>query len=176
MSPARQKYVQRNRKLLPFAFIAMLLAGGAGAASGLILEDSITGTTGNNTIAVSQALAITAIETSGGDSSFGVIDDNGLNFAAHYQANNGDKLTLAVNLTNQANTPIYYLLTITNPNPELTLAVEGSGNPVVMAGENTWASVQAANETSTLTITIIIANSAASGLYELAYEIEPVEV
>jgi len=75
---------------------------GAGAATGLVLKDQIDGTT---TIAVSQAILIDSAPEapsstySDHDEFLGTANDDGTQWAAHFEANNGDELSCSCPLS-----------------------------------------------------------------------------
>ncbi len=102
-----------GKKLPAWLLLAALVVVGAGAATGLVLKDQINGTT---TIAVSQAIRV-AYVTGGGDADefLGTVDDDGMAWAAHFEANNGDVLYLEVGMTNYGREEIATLTTCSVP-------------------------------------------------------------
>ncbi len=102
-----------GKKLPAWLLLAALVVVGAGAATGLVLKDQINGTT---TIAVSQAIRVTDV-TGGGDADefLGTVDDDGMAWAAHFEANNGDVLELSVWITNFGGQDIATLTTCSVP-------------------------------------------------------------
>ena len=111
MSPIQANFF--GKKLPAWLLLAALVVVGAGAATGLVLKDQINGTT---TIAVSQAIRVTDV-TAGGDYDefLGTVDDDGMSWAAHFEANNGDVLELYVDITNYGSQNIATLTTCSVP-------------------------------------------------------------
>ena len=91
-----------GKKLPAWMLLTALIVVGAGAATGLVLKDQIDGTT---TIAVSQAIRVgtpTNGIASDADEFLGTVDDDGMAWAAHFEANNGDIVVIDLPVYNYA--------------------------------------------------------------------------
>ena len=167
-----------GKKLPAWLLLAALVVVGAGAATGLVLKDQINGTT---TIAVSQALAVTAVTSGGGDEDefLATIDDDGMAWAAHFEANNGDTLELEVTVYNYGGSDdIVALLTMDVPDG-ITVNIEGdddAGDNVVQVAHHQWKFVVDNTDDNTLDITLAIEEAQATGFYEISSTIVPLNV
>lgn len=170
------------------AVVTLLLAVGAGAATGLILEDSVEGISGNSSFGISQSLAVTNVTAMGDSDGFiATIDDDQVSFAAHMQVNNGDRSGMSVEITNLGNIDditfrfvIHYnaapfsFSILTDDIDGVDTDGDGTVESVVRISTDTWVSVVGAGDTNTLDVTIAVEDAAAPGFYEISYEILPV--
>ena len=167
-----------GKKLPAWLLLAALVVVGAGAATGLVLKDQIDGTT---TIAVSQALSVTAVAGVGGDADefLGTINDNGVEWAAHFEANNGDTLELQVTVANAGGSDdIFCMLTLDVPEG-ITVNIEGddaAGENVVLVAYHQWKFNVAGGADNTLDITLALEDALATGFYTITGTIVPVNV
>lgn len=102
-----------GKKLPAWIFVAALVIVGAGAATGLVLKDQVTGTT---TIAVSQAIRVAAPvngPNSDADEFLGTANDNEMEFGAHFEANNGDLVSFVLEVRNYAGNMDYTVVLLT---------------------------------------------------------------
>ncbi len=159
-----------SKKLPAWLLLAALVVVGAGAATGLVLKDQINGTT---TIAVSQALAVTDIDADGDyDEFLGTIDDDGMAWAAHFEANNGDVLLLFVEVHNYGGSDdIAALLTMDVP-AGITVSIENA----VQCAADQWKFVVESDDDTTLEITLALEDALATGFYEISSTIIPLNV
>ncbi len=175
---------------LLWAVITLFLAVGAGAATGLILEDSVEGISGNSSLGVNQSLAVTNVTAMGDNDGFiATIDDDQVSFAAHMQVNNGDRTGLSVEISNlggidditfqfiihYGDGPFSFSIVSDDTDGEDTDG-DGTVEPVVRTGMETWVSKVGAGSTNTLDVTVAVEDAAAPGFYELSYEIKPMNV
>ena len=153
---------------------------GAGAATGLVLKDQIDGTT---TIAVSQALAVSAV-VGGGDADefLGTIDDDGMTWMAHFEANNGDTLTLSVTVENYGGgvdaDEIVALLVLDVPEG-ITVNLEGDNDAaenVVQVCPVNWKFAIPDGSDNTLDFTIALEDALPTGFYTITGTITPQNV
>ena len=169
-----------SKKMPAWLLLAALVVVGAGAATGLVLKDQINGTT---TIAVSQAIRITGV-TEGGDSDadefLGTVDDDGMAWAAHFEANNGDyvELDLALNNFAGADNEIVCLLTLDDIPAGMTINMEASEGNIVRISENSWKFDITSDgddlvNDQVLTITIALEDAQPTGFYEISSVIVP---
>lgn len=179
-----------SKKLPAWALLAALVIVGAGAATGLVLKDQINGTT---TIAVSQALIVTSVTQgagSDGDEFLGTIDDDGMSWAAHFEANNGDQLELEVivaNLGGQSDQDEIVFKIVLDWPEGITIDI-AADDTTADDGDNTvnekvieicpreWKSVVGDGETNTLDISIAIEDAMSTGFYTLTGTIVPMNV
>lgn len=183
----RRRRPKRGQWVL-WAIITLFLAVGAGAATGLILEDSVEGVSGNSSVGVSQTLAVTNVTALGRSDGFiASISDDQVSFAAHIQVNNGDRTGLSVEISNLgAFDDITFQFVIHYDSAPFSFSIasddsdgidtdgDGSVEPVVQISPDTWVSKVGAGSTNTLDVTIAVEDAAAPGYYELSYEILPV--
>jgi len=180
---------KRGQWLL-YAIVTLFLAVGAGAATGLILEDSVSGISGSSSMTVGQTLAVTNVTAVGNsDAFFATIDDNQVAFSAHIEANNGDHTGLAVEITNLGGLDdVAFHFIINSQDAPCTFSIssddangvdsdgDGTVEPVVRIAPNTWVSVVGAGSTNTLYVSIDLSDTAPSGFYDISYEILPVNL
>lgn len=161
-----------GKKLPAWMLLAALVVVGAGAATGLVLKDKIDGTT---TIAVSQALYIDAINGGGDyDEFLATINDNRVEWAAHFEANNGDELELDIDVGNDGGSDtIVALLTMDIPEG---ITVSEDNDEAIQIAANQWKFEVSDGSTADLEFTIAIEDAAATGFYELTGVIIPVNV
>jgi len=190
MNLANMKRKGRSRKkpLLLWATICLLLALGAGAATGLILEDTVPGVAGKSSVGVSQSLAITNVTAMGSSDAFlATINDDRTSFAAHIQGNNGDVVGLAVEVSNLGEKDdITFQLIIEKYDAPISCAIDaddsngmdtdgdGTIESVVQIGNSTWISVVGGGSSNTLYITLAIEDAASPGFYDIKYQLVPV--
>ena len=164
-----------SKKLPAWLLLAALVVVGAGAATGLVLKDQIDGTT---TIAVSQALSVTSV-TGGGDADefLGTIDDDGMAWAAHFEANNGDTLSLVVTVANQGGSDdIVTMLTLDVPEG-ITVNIESDVNEnTVQVAHHQWKFPVPGGSDNTLIITIALEDALATGFYTITGTMVPLNV
>ena len=166
-----------SKKLPAWMLLAALVIVGAGAATGLVLKDQIDGTT---TIAVSQALSVTDVTASGDQDEFlGTIDDDGMSWAAHFEANNGDTIVLSVEVSNDGGSDdIFAILTMDVPEG-ISVNIEGDDattENVVQIAHHQWKFNVADQEDNTLDITLALEDALAAGFYTITSTIVPVNV
>ncbi len=168
----KSQYTFFGKKLPAWMLLAALVVVGAGAATGLVLKDQIDGTT---TIAVSQALYISDLDGGGdADEFLGTINDNRVEWAAHFEANNGDELDLDIDISNDGGSDtIVALLTMDIPEG---ITVSEDNDEAVQTAANQWKFEVSAAGTAELEFTIAIEDAAATGFYELTGVIIPVNV
>lgn len=171
------KYNFFGKKLPAWMLLAALVIMGAGAATGLVLKDQITGTT---TIAVGQALHIDSVTGSGGDAFLGTVEDDGSAWAAHFEANNGDSLTMVLTVGNDGGSDdIVAQLTLDIPSG-ISVSIASSDTDaddnIVQTGPNTWKFGVDSASTNVLTFTIAIEDTAATGFYEMDGTIDPLNL
>jgi len=100
--------------------LTLILIAGAGAVTGLVLKDQIEGRT---TIAVSQAIRVDPTQFSSGDVSgdadeaLVTVSDDGMEWAVHVEANNGDLITIELPIANEANQNIIAELHLSGGSP-----------------------------------------------------------
>ncbi len=162
-----------GRRFPAWLMVAALAVVGAGAATGIVLADSITGTT---TVAVSQAVLVSEPPIIGGDADegLGTVRDDGASFAAHFEANNGDIVTIFIPLKNEAgptqNIVVEYTMMIPT-GLTVSIAADGVGvhDDVVRTGPSTWIFTLdgiAAGGTHGITMTVAIEDAQKAGFYE----------
>lgn len=164
-----------GKKLPAWLLLGALVIVGAGAATGLVLKDQLTGTT---TIAVSQALEITSVTGSGGDEFLGTINDNGVEWAAHFEANNGDQLELELTVYNNAGQDMWAELTMDVPDG-ITVNIEGDDDAdenVVQIALYKWKFLATAGDSNTLDISFALEDAQPTGFYDIPGVIIPVNV
>ena len=167
-----KKFSFFGKKLPAWVLLAALVAVGAGAATGLVLKDQIDGTT---TIAVSQALTVTSVASSGGDDDefLGTIDDDGMTWAAHFEANNGDVVDLQVTVTNGGGSDsIVAILTLDVPEG-ITVSIDSEAT---QCSANQWKFDVTAGGTEVLDFDFALEDALATGFYTITGTIEPVNV
>ncbi len=130
-----------GKKLPAWMLLAALVVVGAGAATGLVLKDQVNGTT---TIAVSQAIRVQAPTGAGDEDEFlGTVDDDGMTWGAHFEANNGDLVAFEMVVENHAGNSDWTvcLLTIDIPDGMTVDVTELSGDDdhsAVRINYNQW--------------------------------------
>lgn len=106
--PARPSHLKMKigpARVPAWALLTLLIIAGAGAATGLILKDQVDGKT---TVAVSQAIRIDhtqfgANDVSGdADEVLVTVNDDGMEWAVHLEANNGDIIYIDLPVVNEA--------------------------------------------------------------------------
>ena len=177
-----------NKKLPAWALLAALVIVGAGAATGLVLKDRIDGTT---TIAISQALYVgTPTATGDFDEFLVTVNDDGMSWSAHFEANNGDTLVLHIPVYNDGGAAdqdeIVFKIVMGWPegvtldmSADDTLADDGdttTNEQIIQICPADWKSVVGDDEDNTLDITIAIEDAAAIGFYEITGTIYPLNV
>ena len=175
MSPNKLNFF--GKKLPAWMLLAALVVVGAGAATGLVLKDQIDGTT---TIAVSQALAIKSVSGGGdADEFLGTINDDGVSWAAHFEANNGDTLTLNLEVQNLGGSDdIVSLLTMDVPEG-ITVNIEGddaADENVVQVANHQWKFKVASGTDNTLVMTLALEDAQPTGFYTITSTIVPLNV
>jgi len=166
-----------GKKLPAWLLLAALVVVGAGAATGLVLKDQIDGTT---TIAVSQALSVTSVTASGdADEFLGTIDDDGMTWMAHFEANNGDTVTAEVTVDNQGGSDdIFAILTLDVPEG-ISVNIEGDDDAlenVVQIAYHVWKFNVAHGVDNTLLIEFALEDALPTGFYTITGVIVPVNV
>ncbi len=130
-----------GKKIPAWMLLAALVVMGAGAATGLVLKDQIDGTT---TIAVSQAIRVGAPVSGVGDDSdefLGTVDDDGMSWMVHFEANNGDTVVFNLPVINEGANPIVCGMTMTIPEGlTVSMTEDGAGevDDVTQVGPNYW--------------------------------------
>jgi len=177
-----------NKKLPAWALLAALVIVGAGAATGLVLKDQIDGKT---TIAVSQALYISDIDYDGDyDEALVTINDDGMSWAAHFEANNGDVLVVELEISNDGGTSdqdeMVFKLVLDWPegmtidiSADDTTADDGdttTNEKVIQICPADYKSVVGDGEDNTLYIEIAIEDAAPTGFYEITGTLVPLNV
>ena len=110
-----------------WAVLTLLIIAGAGAVTGLVLKDSIGGET---TIAVSQAIRIDHTEFGSGDVTgdadevLVTVSDDGMEWAVHLEANNGDIIYIDLPVVNEGEQKMAVELQLVTSSTELTVDVE----------------------------------------------------
>ncbi len=105
-APVGSKNIDGEKQGKPWLMVLLLIIGGAGAATGPVLVDLISG---RMTGAVDQALIIdddefTVDDVSGGyDARFVATSDDGTQFQVAVEANNGDLFKIRLPITNRGN-------------------------------------------------------------------------
>ena len=173
-------------KLPAWIFVAALVVVGAGAATGLVLKDQVNGTT---TIAVSQAIRVAAPTSNGGDEDefLGTADDDGMTFAAHFEANNGDIVKMYLEVQNHGANADETVVLLTLSIPEgMTVNIEtvdgDNSHNAVRISYNQWkfavdaASSADAYATNGLCIDIAIEDAQPTGFYVLEGTLQPQNV
>lgn len=172
-----------GRRYPAWVLVAVILVAGAGAATGIVLADSIIGT---STVTVSQAVLVAAPPIIGGDAdeSLGTVEDNGARFGAHFEANNGDLVTIYIPLKNEAGPEqdIVVLFTLGQA-PGLTISIVADGvgvhEDVVRTGPTTWVFTLdgiANGDPHGITLTVALEDSQTPGFYELNGAFKPMVV
>lgn len=162
-----------GKKLPAWIMLAALVIVGAGATTGLVLKDSLSGYT---TIAVSQAILIVDVQESGvADEFLSTIDDDGSAFAAHFEANNGDTLEIQIEIENvgDVNDDIVSIITWDIP---AGISLEEVNDVAVPTGPGSWRFAVTGGTSETLEFEIAIEDAAPTGFYELTATITPVNV
>ena len=161
-----------GKKLPAWMLLAALVVVGAGATTGLVLKDSISGYT---TIAVSQAILIEDVTSGGTEDEFlATIDDDGSAFAAHFEANNGDMLQLNITVKNVGGSDDIVAI-ITWEIPE-GISMEEINDEAVPTGPGSWRFAVDGGSNVVLKFEIAIEDAAPTGFYELTASITPVNV
>lgn len=158
-----------GKKLPAWLLLGALVIVGAGAATGLVLKDQITGTT---TIAVSQALSITSVTGAGGDEFLGTINDNGVEWAAHFEANNGDLLTLTLEVTNVGDQSMHGIWTLDVP---AGITVDATTANVVEIAPHVWKQDYSVGANA-LVFEFALEDAQPTGFYEITGVLVPVNV
>ena len=164
-----------GKRLPAWMLLAALIVVGAGATTGLVLKDSISGYT---TIAVSQAILIEDVSSSGTEDEFlATIDDDGSAFAAHFEANNGDTLQLNIDVMNVGGSDdIVAIITWEIPD---SISMEEVNDVAVPTGPGSWRFAVPSGGAAfsvQLQFEIAIEDAAPTGFYELTASITPVNV
>lgn len=176
-----------GKKLPAWIFVAALVVVGAGAATGLVLKDQVNGTT---TIAVSQAIRVSAPihdPNSDADEFLGTADDDGMAWAAHFEANNGDLVIFKMEVQNHGGNgdATVCLLTIDIPEGitvDVTELSGDDGHSAVRINYNQWKfAVDAGNGADVygsnwLCVEIALEDAQSTGFYELQGSIIPLNV
>lgn len=175
-----------GKKLPAWLLLAALVVVGAGAATGLVLKDQVNGTT---TIAVSQAIRVAAPISNGGDEDefLGTADDDGMAFAAHFEANNGDIVKMYLEVQNHGANSDETVVLLTLSIPEgLTVNIEtddgDDSHNAVRISDSEWkfgvdaASSADAYATNGLCIDIAIEDAQSTGFYVLEGTLQPQNV
>jgi len=176
-----------GKKLPAWIFVAALVVVGAGAAAGLVLKDQVNGTT---TIAVSQAIRVAAPihdPNSDADEFLGTVDDDGISWAAHFEANNGDMVIFKMEVRNYAGNDdaTVCLLTIDIPDGmtvDVTELSGDDGHSAVRINYNQWKFAvdgkNAPNDygTNWLCVEIALEDALSTGFFELQGSIIPLNV
>ena len=169
-----------GRRCPAWALVAVIAVAGAGAATGIVLADSIIGT---SSVTVSQAVLVAAppILSGDADESLGTVEDNGARFGAHFEANNGDQVNIFIPLKNEAgpDQDIVVLFTLGQaPGLTVSLVADGVGvhDDVVRTGPTTWVFTvdgEAAGTPNGITLTVAIEDAQSTGFYELNGVLRP---
>ncbi len=182
-----------GKKLPAWIFVAALVVVGAGAATGLVLKDQVNGTT---TIAVSQAIRVTApysdfdgdgFMDGDQDEFLGTADDDGMAFAAHFEANNGDIVIFYLDVYNHGGNADETVVLLTLDIPDgLTINIEDwigdDTHNAVRINYNQWKfAVDAGlgaddSDSNTLCVVIAIEDAQPTGFYQLQGTLVPVNV
>ena len=175
-----------GKKMPAWLLLAALVVVGAGAATGLVFKDQVNGTT---TIAVSQAIRVSAPVATGNsdhDEFLGTADDDGMAWAAHFEANNGDIVEYDLQVRNYGANGDETICLLTMDLPEgITANVEGSGldskNPVRISASEWKFGITAATSADawageTLTISLAIEDAQPTGFYVIPGTIVPLNV
>ena len=176
-----------GKKLPAWLLLAALVVVGAGAATGLVLKDQVNGTT---TIAVSQAIRVTAPYTLGEgdqDECLGTADDDGMAFAAHFEANNGDIVQMYLDVWNHGGNADETVVLLTLDIPDgLTVNIEDiigdDSHNIVRINDSQWKfAVDAgtgadAMDSNTLCFEIAIEDAQPTGFYVLEGTLVPLNV
>ena len=162
-----------GRRFPAWLLVVALAMAGAGAATGIVLADSISGRT---TVAVSQAVLVAAPPLIGGDADegLGTVEDDGAAFAAHFEANNGDIVLVFIPLKNEAGPDQNIVVEFRMAIPEgLTVSIDADGvgvhNDVVRIGPSAWVFTldgAAAGGSHGITMTVAIEDAQSTGFYE----------
>ena len=176
-----------GKKMPAWLLLAALVVVGAGAATGLVLKDQVNGTT---TIAVSQAIRVTAPYTAGEgdqDEFLGTADDDGMAFAAHFEANNGDIVQMYLDVYNYGGNDDETVVLLTLDIPAgLTVNIEDfvgdDSHNIVRISENQWKFAVTAGSGAddsfwnALCFEIAIEDAQATGFYVLEGTLQPLNV
>ena len=164
-----------GRKCPAWVMVAVIAVAGAGAATGIVLADSIIG---SSSLTVSQAVLVASPPLIGGDAdeSLGTVEDNGASFAIHFEANNGDIVTVFIPLKNEAASAQDIVVQFTmGQAPGLTMSIVSDGmgvhDDVVNIGPGTWVFTLDGDANGTphgILLTVAIEDSQTPGFYELA--------
>ena len=177
MSPKTRTFSLIGRRTPAWLIVAVVAILGAGAATGLVLKDEITG---QITVGVIQpALIVTDVTCTGGSLSFCNAADDGMSWSAYVEAFNGDTVVVEVEVTNQGGGYIMALLTFDEIPDGLTISIEGDDDDtenVIRRSETQFQFGVPANSDNTLDISIAIADDASTGYYVLYSTIVPTNV
>lgn len=162
-----------GRRFPAWLMVVALAMAGAGAATGIVLADSINGRT---TVAVSQAVLVAAPPLVGGDADegLGTVKDDGAAFAVHFEANNGDNVLVFIPLKNEAGPEQNIVVELRMVVPEgLSISIDADGvgvhDDVVRTGPAAWVFTldgAAAGGTHGITLCVAIEDAQATGFYE----------
>ena len=182
-----------GKRLPAWLLLAALVVVGAGAATGLVLKDQVNGTT---TIAVSQAIRVTAPYSDWDGDGFmdgdqdeflGTADDDGMAFAAHFEANNGDIVIMYLDVYNHGGNAdeTVVLLTLSIPDG-MTVNIEDvigdDSHNIVRIAYNQWKfAVDAGtgaddSDFNTLCFEIALEDAEPTGFYSLEGTLVPLNV
>ncbi len=182
-----------GKKLPAWLLLAALVVVGAGAATGLVLKDQVNGTT---TIAVSQAIRVTApysdwdgdgFADGDQDEFLGTADDDGMAWAAHFEANNGDIVIYYLDVYNHGGNTDETVVLLTLDIPDgLTVNIEDvigdDTHNAVRINYNQWKFAVTAgtgaddSDYNTLCFEIAIEDAQPTGFYVLEGSLVPLNV
>lgn len=177
MSPKTRNFCLIGRRTPAWLLIAVVAILGAGAATGLVLKDEITG---HITVAVvGQALSVESIACSGGDQSLCTVSDDRMAWTAYVEARQGDTVLVSVEIKNDGGGYIVAGLTFDEIPEDLSISIEGDDDDtenVIRLSSTEFQFGVPSGSTNTLDITIAIADDAAVGYYDLDSHIVPLSV
>ena len=165
-----------GRSLPAWVIAVALIVATAGAAAGTVLSGAVAGQVSTS---VSQSLSIDSGSVTGADNAIFTVSDNGTNFSAAAEINNGDQYTIALVLQNGSSQSAVFELTLVGPR-DVGLSVAGSaaaGSKVdvraVRTRATTWkGSIASGN--GDLTITVAAADDMDPGYYSINGSIKQV--
>ena len=159
-------------KSLPVWVIAVaLIVATAGAAAGTVLSGAVAGQVSTT---VSQSLSINSGSISGADNAIFTVSDDGTEFSAAAEINNGDKYTIELVLGNASTDTATFELSLAGPK-DVGLSASGEATKVqaVRISATTWKGSVVAGS-GKLTITVAAADDMDPGFYSIEGSIRQV--